>query len=89
MNSDPVTITCQTGARRHWHHELLNNFIELIKNLNLRDIPRSSIITPVSSMSILRYRFSPLRWSGLFFARDLGALRAHAGAKTRQDRALV
>ena len=58
--------TSMHWPRRHWSDQLLNYFMESIENLNLPYIPRSSIIAPVSSMSILRYRFSPLPGAGFF-----------------------
>ena len=65
-----VALACRTPLSRYWYDQLLNFFIETIENLSLTYMRRSSIIAAVSSMSILRYRFSPLRWSGLFFDCD-------------------
>ena len=75
-----------------WYDELLNNFMETIENLNLPYILHSSIMPRVSSMSILRYRFSPLPWSGLFFAcaaggnGDLSAGNSRTGTSKEQAR---
>ncbi len=76
-------------ADGYWYDELLNIFIELIENLNLLYMRQSTIIALVSSMSILRYRFSPLPRSGLFFACDSGAAcgRSRARSNAQQDAA--
>ncbi len=66
-------VACVAGSNGDWYDQLLNFFIETIENLNLPYMRQSTIIAPVSSMSILRYRFSPLLWSGLFFASAFGA----------------